>query len=82
MTELAQKYTEAYWKIKKSTDIGSFVISDEATSVLTDLKEKPKLDWNENPSFDIFKADYNFYQEALYTTPISQDNIYKFLINL
>ncbi len=55
MTEFAQKYTDAYWKIKKSTDICSFVISDEATSILNDLRKKPKLDWNENPAFDILK---------------------------
>lgn len=65
MKEITQKYTEGYWKIKKSTDIGSFVISEEAKTVLKNLRDKPKLDWNTNPSFEIFEADFNSYQEAL-----------------
>ncbi len=65
MKEITQKYTEAYWKIKKSTDIGSFVISEGAKTALINLRDKPKLDWNTNPAFEIFEADYNFYKEAL-----------------
>jgi len=63
--ELSVKYSEAYWKIKKATDIGAFVISKKAESVLIELRNQPQLKWEENPSFEIFEADYNFYKEAL-----------------
>lgn len=40
MNELETKYREAYWKLKKVTDIGGFVVSKGAADVLTDLKKR------------------------------------------
>jgi hypothetical protein len=63
--EFSEKYTEAYWKIKKLTDIGAFVISEDATEVLERLRKRPKLDWDENPPWEIYEADLKHYREAL-----------------
>ena len=63
--EFGEKYSEAYWKIQKMTDIGAFVISDEASHILNKLRDKPRLDWNENPPWEIYEADCMHYREAL-----------------
>ena len=65
MKKFEDKYSEAYWKLKKVTDIGGFVISNEGAKVLKDLRERPKLDWNENPPWDIYDQDYQYYKQAL-----------------
>lgn len=63
--EFGERYSEAYWKIQKATDIGAFVISEKAAAILAGLRTKPKLDWNETPSWEIYEADCNHYREAL-----------------
>jgi hypothetical protein len=63
--EFRAKYSEAYWKIQKMTDIGPFVISNTAANILKDLRNKPKLDWNNNPPWDIYEADCGHYRKAL-----------------
>jgi hypothetical protein len=63
--EIETKYGEAYWKLKKVTDIGGFVISKDAANVLKDLKERPKLNWNENPPWEIYDQDLKYHKEAL-----------------
>jgi len=64
-SELRQKYSSGYWNIKKATDVGAFVISDKAQKVLIDLKERPKLNWREEPSWEIYESDYLAYRETL-----------------
>ncbi len=63
--EFGDRYSEAYWKIQRATDIGAFVISKQAASILADLRKKPKLDWNENPPWEIYEADCDHYSQAL-----------------
>lgn len=63
--EFDEKYSEAYWKLKKVTDIGGFVISKDAADVLKDLRSRPKLDWNENPPWEIYDQDYDYHKRAL-----------------
>lgn len=63
--EFEGRYTEAYWKIQKATDIGAFMICEKAAAILADLSKKPKLDWNENPPWEIYEADSKHYREAL-----------------
>jgi hypothetical protein len=63
--EFEDKYTEAYWKIQKVTDIGAFTISEEATSILLHLQNRPKLKWNENPPWEIYEEDSKHYRDAL-----------------
>lgn len=63
--EFQERYSEAYWKIQRMTDIGAFVISDEAADILQKLRNKPELNWEENPPWDIYEADCKHYREAL-----------------
>jgi hypothetical protein len=64
-SELAANYTAAYWKIKRATDIGAFVISESAQEILKELSERPRLEWEENPPWEIYEADYEAHQKAL-----------------
>lgn len=63
--EFREKYSQAYWKIKKVTDIGAFVVSPKAEAVLKELRNRPKLEWDENPSFEIYEQDYEYHLAAL-----------------
>ncbi len=63
--EFRKKYNQAYWKIKKATDIGAFVVSSEAEAVLQELRNRPKLAWEENPPWDIYEQDYIYHRDAL-----------------
>jgi hypothetical protein len=63
--EFGDRYTEAYWRIQRATDIGAFVISEQSASILTELRNKPELNWNENPPWDIYEADCDHYRNAL-----------------
>ena len=63
--ELAINYNQAFWKIKKVTDIGAFVISAKAHKVLVTLMDREKLDWNNNPRWELYENDYQGFQQAL-----------------
>ncbi len=63
--EFENKYTEAYWNIQKVTDVGAFTISEEACQILRDLRNRPKLEWDENPPWEIYEADSRHYRNAL-----------------
>jgi hypothetical protein len=63
--EFRQRFNVAFWKIKKATDIGAFVISKEAHAVLSELNSREKLNWNENPIFEIYEHEYSHFQKAL-----------------
>ena len=63
--ELRNNYSRAFWEIKKVTDIGAFVISAEAHDVLIKLSNREKLNWHDNPSFDIYEHEYQEFQTAL-----------------
>ena len=63
--EIESRYSEAYWKLKKVTDIGGFVISKDAVDVLKDLRGRPKLNWNENPPDEIYGEDFKYHKDAL-----------------
>lgn len=63
--EFGERYSEAYWKIQRATDIGAFVISERAATILTELRKQPKLDWDENPPWEIYEANCDHYRKAL-----------------
>ena len=63
--EFQEKYSQAYWKLKKVTDIGGFVISKDAADVLRELKNRPKLNWNEEPPEEIYDQEYKYHKDAL-----------------
>ena len=60
-----EKYNQAYWKIKRATDIGAFVISQETQLILKELSERPRLKWDENPKFEIYEEEYDAHHIAL-----------------
>ena len=62
---IIQQIEEGCWKIKKATDIGAFVVSPNATIILKELRDRPKLEWDENPSWEIYQQDYEYYKDAL-----------------
>jgi hypothetical protein len=65
-TEFGERYSEAYWKIQRATDIGAFVISAQAASILAELRQMPKLEWNGTPpSLESYEADCDHYRKAL-----------------
>jgi hypothetical protein len=63
--EISEGYSRAHWKIKKATDIGAFVISNKAYSVLMELRNREQLEWEENPKFDIYEHEFQHFQKAL-----------------
>ncbi|MBY6209376.1 MULTISPECIES: hypothetical protein [Halomonas] len=64
-SELSSRHAAAYWKIKRATDVGAFVISEEAQNVLRELRDRPRLRWDDNPDWDIYEADYEAHRDAL-----------------
>jgi hypothetical protein len=66
-SEFSSNYSAAFWKIKRATDVGAFVISSEAQKVLKELRERPRLKWEENPPWDIYEEDYEAHRTALNT---------------
>lgn len=63
--EFGENYTKAYWNIQRATDIGAFLISDEAAGILEALRKRPKLKWEENPPWEIYEEDSKHYRDAL-----------------
>jgi hypothetical protein len=37
----------------------------KAESILMDLRNRPRLNWDENPPFDIYEEDYRSHRDAL-----------------
>jgi hypothetical protein len=63
--EFSVLYSNAFWKVQKMTDIGSFVISESAAKVLQKLRDRPSLDWGENHPMEIREEESAHYREAL-----------------
>jgi len=63
--ELREKHLKAYMEMKRVTTIASFTISKEAEIILTNLRDRPKLKYEENPICDLYEDDYKFYNKAL-----------------
>jgi hypothetical protein len=63
--EFGQSYTKAYWKIQKATDIGAFVISEQAAGILKILRDRPRLKWEENPPWEVYEQDAKHYRESI-----------------
>ena len=63
--EFAARYIEAYWTVQRLTDIGPFVISEEAAEILQKLRDRPKLEWGECPTFELREQESTHYREVL-----------------
>jgi len=47
------------------TDIGPFVISENAAQILQKLRDRPQLEWGELPALELREQDAACYREAL-----------------
>ncbi len=58
--ELQYQYKLAYQEVIKAIDVGSFIISNKALTVLLDYENRPRLSWNENPLSEIIDNDLKY----------------------
>jgi len=65
LKELAEKYNRAYWEVKKATALAGFVLSSDAAAILRELRDRPELEWDKNPPWEVYGQDYEFYRDAL-----------------
>lgn len=49
LKELADRHSQALWKIKKTTNVGAFIVSAEAQIILMELRDRPRLEWEKIP---------------------------------
>ena len=63
--ELYAKYVSATTSLNKATDIGSFYISKKANVVLDELRNRERLNYFEEPKFEIYESEYQVHQLAL-----------------
>src|SRR3989442_842823 len=48
LKEFSERYSRAYWEVKKATDI-AFFVSPEAEMILKELRTRPELEWDKCP---------------------------------
>ena len=63
--ELAEQYKIAYREFVKALDVGSFIISKEAVKILETYRNRPQLDFNDNPLCEIIECDLKYIKECL-----------------
>ena len=63
--QFADSYSEAYWQVKRATDIGAFVISKRAADALLTLQSRPKLDFGDGPPWELYDEEADHYRTAL-----------------
>lgn len=65
LEELRVRHAAAVWKIKKAAAVGALIISPKSVAALKELRERPQLDWNSNPPWEVYEEDYKHYKAAL-----------------
>lgn len=63
--ELLRQYENAHREFIKALDVGSFIISADALKILETYQNRPRLNWDENPLFDIIEEDLKHIKECL-----------------
>lgn len=63
--ERHDKYLDAQLVIRKATDIGSFIISEDAADLLLNLKKDTEVDDDQVPNEVIVNSQRDCYQKAL-----------------
>ena len=63
--ELYTAYISASSSLAKATDIGSFYISNEANTVLNELRNRALLNYREEPMFEVYESEFQAHQAAL-----------------
>ncbi|RZI40004.1 hypothetical protein EGT07_26285 [Herbaspirillum sp. HC18] len=74
LERLRERHNDAIWKIKRVTAIGAFVISPESAEVLMNLIERPRLNWESNPPWEVYEEDYKHYKAALESIRVHAKN--------
>lgn len=62
---LAQTHVKAASALHRATDIGSLFISNEAIELLVRLRNRQQLDYENEPRFEFFEAEYRAHRSAL-----------------
>lgn len=63
--KLGERHTEANAKIQRATDMGVFLISEEAEAVLLKLKERKSMEPGQGPWFEYYADLADGYRTAL-----------------
>jgi hypothetical protein len=63
--EFASRYSEAYWTVQRMTDIGPFVTLQKAADIQQKLRDRPKFEWGDGPTFELREQEASHYREAL-----------------
>lgn len=63
--DLYTAYISASSSLAKATDIGSFYISNEANTVLNELRNRVLLNYSEEPMFEIYDSEFQAHQTVL-----------------
>lgn len=63
--KLSKQYKAAYSELLRVLDIGSFIISEKSIQLLESYKNRPQLNWGENPIWDIIQDDIDKTKECL-----------------
>lgn len=62
---IIEAYNNGYWAIKKISTLKQYFYSNKVCSILDKLNNREKLEWNENPSWEIYEEEYISYKNAL-----------------
>ena len=65
LADYRYKYSQALQATYKASDIGSFVISEKAMCELKKLRNREVLDWDNNPPWDIYEQEHEYFKNAL-----------------
>ena len=63
--EIVKGYSDGIWKIKKISAIQNYYYSNNVCRILEELNNRPVLEWNENPPWEIYESEYIAYKSAL-----------------
>jgi hypothetical protein len=63
--EIIDSFNQGYWTIKKISTLKQYFYSNDVCSILDKLNNREKLEWNENPSWEIYENEYIAYKNAL-----------------
>jgi len=58
-------YLKADASIRKAENLGSFVISEDAALRLKKLRQRPRLSFNDNASWEVYDHDFDHHKQAL-----------------
>ena len=63
--ELYLEYIKASAALSRATDIGVLFISKDSVFLLEELRDRKQLNYNEEPKFEFYEAEFIAHQQAL-----------------